>query len=77
MTCITGVSGSGKSTLINSTLYPVAAAKLNKATSLTHAPYKNLKGLDDLDKVIDIDQSPIGRTPFQPGHLHGIIHTNT
>lgn len=63
MTCITGVSGSGKSTLINSTLYPVAAAKLNKATSLTHAPYKNLKGLDDLDKVIDIDQSPIGRTP--------------
>src|SRR5690554_2712631 len=63
MTCITGVSGSGKSTLINSTLYPVAAAKLNKATSLTHAPYKNLKGLDHLDKVIDIDQSPIGRTP--------------
>ena len=63
MTCITGVSGSGKSTLINSTLYPVAAAKLNKATSLTHAPYKSLKGLDHLDKVIDIDQSPIGRTP--------------
>ncbi|KXO06623.1 Excinuclease ABC subunit A [Marinobacter excellens LAMA 842] len=63
MTCVTGVSGSGKSTLINSTLYPVAAAKLNKATSLNHAPYKNLKGLDHLDKVIDIDQSPIGRTP--------------
>lgn len=63
MTCITGVSGSGKSTLINSTLYPVAAAKLNKATSLNHAPFKNLKGLDHLDKVIDIDQSPIGRTP--------------
>ncbi|MDX1818718.1 MAG: excinuclease ABC subunit UvrA, partial [Marinobacter sp.] len=63
MTCITGVSGSGKSTLINSTLYPVAAAKLNKATSLTHSPYKSLKGLDHLDKVIDIDQSPIGRTP--------------
>ncbi|WP_303291854.1 excinuclease ABC subunit UvrA [Marinobacter sp. SS5-14b] len=63
MTCITGVSGSGKSTLINSTLYPVAAAKLNKATSLDHAPFKNLKGLDHLDKVIDIDQSPIGRTP--------------
>ncbi|ERP89984.1 excinuclease ABC subunit A [Marinobacter sp. ES-1] len=63
MTCITGVSGSGKSTLINATLYPVAAAKLNKATSLSHAPYKNLKGLDHLDKVIDIDQSPIGRTP--------------
>lgn len=63
MTCVTGVSGSGKSTLINSTLYPVSAAKLNKATSLNHAPYKNLKGLDHLDKVIDIDQSPIGRTP--------------
>ncbi|TNE73016.1 MAG: excinuclease ABC subunit UvrA, partial [Gammaproteobacteria bacterium] len=63
MTCITGVSGSGKSTLINSTLYPVAATKLNKATSLSHAPYRTLKGLDHLDKVIDIDQSPIGRTP--------------
>jgi excinuclease ABC subunit A len=63
MTCVTGVSGSGKSTLINSTLYPVAATKLNKATSLSHAPYQSLKGLDHLDKVIDIDQSPIGRTP--------------
>lgn len=63
MTCITGVSGSGKSTLINSTLYPVAAAKLNKATSLSHAPYQTLEGLEHLDKVIDIDQSPIGRTP--------------
>ncbi|MCG7201405.1 excinuclease ABC subunit UvrA [Marinobacter pelagius] len=63
MTCVTGVSGSGKSTLINSTLYPVAAAKLNKATSLNHSPYQKLKGLDHLDKVIDIDQSPIGRTP--------------
>ncbi|MFP3979691.1 excinuclease ABC subunit UvrA [Marinobacter sp. KMM 10035] len=63
MTCITGVSGSGKSTLINSTLYPVAAAKLNKATSLSAAPYRGLTGLDQLDKVIDIDQSPIGRTP--------------
>ncbi len=63
MTCVTGVSGSGKSTLINSTLYPVAATKLNKATTLSHGPYKSLKGLDQLDKVIDIDQSPIGRTP--------------
>ncbi|AXS84351.1 excinuclease ABC subunit UvrA [Marinobacter sp. Arc7-DN-1] len=63
MTCITGVSGSGKSTLINSTLYPVAATKLNKASSLNHSPYQSLKGLDQLDKVIDIDQSPIGRTP--------------
>ncbi|MCH8499982.1 MAG: excinuclease ABC subunit UvrA [Marinobacter sp.] len=63
MTCVTGVSGSGKSTLINATLYPVAAARLNKATSLSHAPYGSLKGLEHLDKVIDIDQSPIGRTP--------------
>jgi excinuclease ABC subunit A len=63
MTCVTGVSGSGKSTLINSTLYPVAAAKLNKATSLTPSPYSSLEGLEHLDKVIDIDQSPIGRTP--------------
>jgi len=63
MTCVTGVSGSGKSTLINGTLYPVAAAKLNKATSLSHAPFDKLNGLDQLDKVIDIDQSPIGRTP--------------
>ncbi|WP_165857701.1 excinuclease ABC subunit UvrA [Marinobacter sp. JSM 1782161] len=63
MTCITGVSGSGKSTLINGTLYPVAASRLNKATTLSHGPYKKLEGLDQLDKVIDIDQSPIGRTP--------------
>ena len=63
MTCITGVSGSGKSTLINSTLYPVAASRLNKATTLSHSPYESLTGLDHLDKVIDIDQSPIGRTP--------------
>lgn len=63
LTCITGVSGSGKSTLINSTLYPVAATRLNKATTLSHSPYEDLKGLEHLDKVIDIDQSPIGRTP--------------
>jgi excinuclease ABC subunit A len=63
MTCVTGVSGSGKSTLINATLYPVCAARLNKATSLSHAPYDSLQGLEHLDKVIDIDQSPIGRTP--------------
>ncbi len=63
MTCITGVSGSGKSTLINDTLYPIAARELNGATSLEPADYKVIKGLDQLDKVIDIDQSPIGRTP--------------
>ncbi len=74
MTCVTGVSGSGKSTLINSTLYPVAATRLNKATSLTHGPYENLTGLDLLDKVIDIDQSPIGRTPrSNPATYTGIF----
>ncbi|MFW5825144.1 MAG: excinuclease ABC subunit UvrA [Marinobacter sp.] len=74
MTCITGVSGSGKSTLINSTLYPVAATRLNKATSLTHGPYRSLEGLEHLDKVIDIDQSPIGRTPrSNPATYTGIF----
>ncbi|MDQ8038861.1 MAG: excinuclease ABC subunit UvrA [Rickettsiella sp.] len=63
MTCITGVSGSGKSTLINDTLYPIAARKLNAATLVQPAPYDEITGLDQLDKVIDIDQSPIGRTP--------------
>ena len=63
MTCVTGVSGSGKSTLINGTLYPVAATELNKATTLTPAPFKSITGLDKVDKCIDIDQSPIGRTP--------------
>jgi excinuclease ABC subunit A len=62
-TCITGVSGSGKSTLINQTLYPVSAAALNKATTLTAADHEEIIGLDHLDKVVDIDQSPIGRTP--------------
>lgn len=62
-TCITGVSGSGKSTLINDTLYPIAATELNGATSLEIAPYDSIKGLDKLDKVVDINQSPIGRTP--------------
>ena len=62
-TCVTGVSGSGKSTLINQTLYPVAARVLNGATSLTPAPHRGIDGLEHLDKVVDIDQSPIGRTP--------------
>lgn len=62
-TCITGVSGSGKSTLINQTLYPLAAQKLNHAFSLEPKPYKNICGMEMLDKVINIDQSPIGRTP--------------
>ncbi|MCF6807307.1 excinuclease ABC subunit UvrA [Thiotrichales bacterium 19S9-12] len=63
LTCITGVSGSGKSTLINQTLYPLAAKLLNNATTLTVQPYQNISGIEHLDKVIDIDQSPIGRTP--------------
>ena len=63
MTCITGVSGSGKSTLVNRTLYPVASRHLNNSATLTPEPYDSIAGLDELDKVIDIDQSPIGRTP--------------
>lgn len=63
MTCVTGVSGSGKSTLINHTLYPIAARALNKASSLHPAPYSHTRGMDFLDKVVDINQSPIGRTP--------------
>lgn len=63
MTCITGVSGSGKSTLINGTLFPLAATLLNNATTLKPEPYKKVEGLDHFDKVVDIDQSPIGRTP--------------
>ena len=63
LTCVTGVSGSGKSTLINHTLYPIAATALNKATTLKPRPYDAIEGLEHLDKVVDIDQSPIGRTP--------------
>lgn len=62
-TCVTGVSGSGKSTLINATLYPIAATQLNGATVLKAAAHKTIAGMDHFDKVIDIDQSPIGRTP--------------
>ncbi len=62
MTCITGVSGSGKSTLINDTLYQIAAHELNGAAT-SPAPYKSIEGLNNFDKVVDIDQSPIGRTP--------------
>ena len=60
--CITGVSGSGKSTLINDTLYPVCAAVLNKANT-SPAPHQQVRGMQHFDKVVDIDQSPIGRTP--------------
>ena len=73
-TCITGVSGSGKSTLINETLYPAAAIALNKATTLKAAPHEKITGLDFLDKCIDINQSPIGRTPrSNPATYTGIF----
>ncbi|KIQ98117.1 excinuclease ABC subunit UvrA [Lysobacter sp. A03] len=62
LTCITGVSGSGKSTLINATLYELAANELNGAARAV-APYRSVEGMDLFDKVVDINQSPIGRTP--------------
>ncbi|WP_444895276.1 excinuclease ABC subunit UvrA [Microbulbifer sp. SSSA005] len=73
-TCVTGVSGSGKSTLINTTLYPLAATALNKATTLKASPYKEAHGLEHFDKCVDIDQSPIGRTPrSNPATYTGIF----
>ncbi len=63
MTCVTGVSGSGKSSLINDTLYPMAAHKLNRASLHMPGKLSGITGLELCDKVIDIDQSPIGRTP--------------
>ena len=73
-TCITGVSGSGKSTLINETLYPAAAVALNKATTLKPAAHTKITGLSHLDKCIDINQSPIGRTPrSNPATYTGIF----
>lgn len=62
MTCVTGVSGGGKSTLTIETLYKAAARKINKATKAP-MPHRGVHGLDQLDKIIQIDQSPIGRTP--------------
>ncbi len=62
MTAITGVSGSGKSTLINDTLYRYAAKEINKASGEV-APVKSITGMEQFDKIVDIDQSPIGRTP--------------
>lgn len=61
-TCITGVSGSGKSTLVNETLYKLAATQVNRAVH-TAAPHESITGLESIDKVVNIDQSPIGRTP--------------
>ena len=62
LTCITGVSGSGKSTLINGTLYPILNHLIFRAVAKPH-PYKSIDGAEQIDKIIDIDQSPIGRTP--------------
>ena len=62
LTCVTGVSGSGKSTLINDTLYKVLAQHINKS-SVESAAYESIDGLENFDKVVDIDQAPIGRTP--------------
>ncbi len=74
MTCVTGVSGSGKSTLINRTLFPLASTALNGATTLKAAEYDSIVGLKQLDKVVDIDQSPIGRTPrSNPATYTGIF----
>ncbi|NRA52804.1 MAG: excinuclease ABC subunit UvrA [Gammaproteobacteria bacterium] len=73
-TCITGVSGSGKSTLINDTFYRIAHLALNKAVNDEPAPYDRIEGLDNCDKVVDIDQSPIGRTPrSNPATYTGIF----
>ncbi|CAI8163759.1 MAG: UvrABC system protein A [Cellvibrionales bacterium UBA7375] len=73
-TCITGVSGSGKSTLINEILYPAAAVALNKATTLKPAAHDKITGLEHFDKCIDINQSPIGRTPrSNPATYTGIF----
>jgi excinuclease ABC subunit A len=74
MTCITGVSGSGKSTLINDTFYRIAQRELNRATVNEPAAHKSCTGLEHLDKVVDIDQSPIGRTPrSNPATYAGIF----
>ncbi|MGF1789575.1 excinuclease ABC subunit UvrA [Photobacterium profundum] len=73
-TCITGVSGSGKSTLINDTFFRIAHHQLNGATTGEAAPYREIQNLEHFDKVIEIDQSPIGRTPrSNPATYTGIF----
>jgi excinuclease ABC subunit A len=72
-TCVTGVSGSGKSTLINDTLHALAARHLN-GSSIEAAPCAAIHGLDHFDKVINVDQSPIGRTPrSNPATYTGLL----
>jgi excinuclease ABC subunit A len=73
LTCITGVSGSGKSTLINDTLYAVAARHLY-GSAVEPAPHREIEGLEFFDKVINVDQSPIGRTPrSNPATYTGLL----
>ncbi|PCS23871.1 excinuclease ABC subunit UvrA [Candidatus Enterovibrio escicola] len=73
-TCVTGVSGSGKSTLINNTFYRIAHQNLNGTNTAEPAPYQAVEGIDHFDKVINIDQSPIGRTPrSNPATYTGIF----
>lgn len=75
-TCITGVSGSGKSSLVNDILYPVAARQLNKAALVKPTTFRKISGLEHLDKVVAIDQSPIGRTPrSNPATYTGLFTT--
>ena len=74
MTCITGVSGSGKSTLINQTLYPAAMQYCYKQSTKQAKPYEKISGLENIDHIIDINQSPIGRTPrSNPATYTGIF----
>lgn len=75
-TCVTGVSGSGKSTLINSTLYPEAVSKLNRAKKTQETNCDGILGLEHLDKIINIDQSPIGRTPRSNPATYTGLFTN-
>ena len=75
MTCVSGVSGSGKSTLVNDTLYRHAAGRLNDA-NYDPAPCREIEGIEHIDRVIDIDQSPIGRTPrSNPATYTGLFTT--
>ncbi|MDP5238245.1 excinuclease ABC subunit UvrA [Uliginosibacterium sp. 31-16] len=73
MTCVTGVSGSGKSTLINDTLYAIAARDIHHS-SIEPAPYESVKGMEHFDKIISVDQAPIGRTPrSNPATYTGLL----
>jgi excinuclease ABC subunit A len=74
--CVTGVSGSGKSTLVNEIIYPVTATRLNRASTLQWGAHDTITGLEQLDKVIDINQAPIGRTPrSNPATYTGVFDT--